>query len=149
MTRGLVSSDLEQDLWQNSFGGWISVLWSSLAEVMPEESLAVQKETFFAVIGKWLGDGKIRFFPPAVGSSTMSVARTYNCGYGRWAASYADDRPVIFWNEDPGVIVAYLKAGWPAEARDAKDESLISYFYDPSLCPGILWVDEDGGLKAS
>lgn len=108
-------------IYSDAYGLWISSLFSAIRGNNEGMSFDDQREAFFAILGLWLDQRKIRFCSP---SDPLG---------GVW--------------EVPGAhIVDYLKARWPRHATDAHDPDLNLYFYD---IPALLWVSADGRLHGS
>lgn len=109
------------EIFNDSFGLWISSLFSAISGRNPGIGFDEQKQAFFFLLEKWLEEGKIRFCRP-------------------------DDPLNQVWETDSNQIINYLKERWPTDACDEQDSDLNLYFYE---IPAILWVDSTGKLHGS
>ncbi|WP_247313703.1 hypothetical protein [Ralstonia pseudosolanacearum] len=122
---------------RDSFGLWITGLFSAISAWNPILSFQEHKEVFFCLIEQLLQAGKIKFIAPGV-DCYVSPENPHP------RLTIQDEEAQ--WHETPAAIVAYLRAQWPEHARDENDSDLVTYFYS---IPGIIWVREDGTLVAS
>lgn len=112
--------DLEK-IHSDSFGLWVSGLFSAIEGNNRGMSFTDQKQAFFEILTLWLDEGKIKFCRP--------------------------DEPLgQVWDASSREIVDYLRALWPPEAQDENDVNLNIYFYE---IPAVKWVDVDGDLHGS
>ncbi|MFS8048046.1 hypothetical protein [Rhizobium sp. BR 314] len=122
---------------RDSFGLWITGLFSAINSWNPTLSFDEHKEAFFWLIEYLLRVGKIKFIAPGADCYT-SPQNPYP------RLTIQDDEAQ--WHETPGSIVAYLRAQWPESVSAENDLDLQTYFYS---IPGIIWVGENGVLVAS
>ncbi|WP_247313718.1 hypothetical protein [Ralstonia pseudosolanacearum] len=122
---------------RDSFGLWITGLFSAISSWNPTLSFQEHKGAFFWLIEQLLQTGKIRFIAPG--------ADCYTSPENPHPRLTIQDEEAQ-WHETPAAIVAYLRAQWPEHACDVNDLDLLTYFYS---IPGIIWVGEDGVLVAS
>lgn len=111
----------EDEIYNDSFGLWISGLFSAISGHSPDISFASQKQVFFILLRKWLDEGKIHFCHP-------------------------DDPLGKPWAADADEIIHYLQERWPKSAEVEDDSDLNLYFYE---IPAILWVGPNGELVGS
>lgn len=126
-----------EEIVSDSFGLWISALFSAVCSWNPELSFCQQKDAFFSVIEYLVANGKIKFIAPGADCYVTS-----DNPHPRF--SIKDEE--CHWALDTSQIVAYLKDRWPDEVSSANEEALTVYFYK---MPGIIWVDDTGVLFAS
>lgn len=110
-----------EKIYKESFGLWLSGLFSSVCGNNPHMSFEEKKQAFFELLNLWLIEGKIVFCEPSDPLTTV-------------------------WNTDVDTIVNYLKTHWPAVASDEKDLNLNLFFFE---MPAVLWVGDDGQLHGS
>lgn len=122
---------------RDSFGLWISAIFSAIGSWNTELSFSQQKDAFFSVIEYLLVTGKIKFIAPNADCYISS-------GNPRPRFSINDEES--HWGLDAKEVVSYLKDKWPEGVVSESDEALTLYFYE---VPGIIWVDENGCLFAS
>ncbi|WP_323120833.1 hypothetical protein [Burkholderia alba] len=122
---------------RDSFGLWVSGLFSAIGSWNPMFSFEEHKDAFFWMIDRLLRDGKIKFIAPGV--DCYASPENPNPRY----TIYDKD---AHWSDVPEVIVESLRSQWPEGARDENDVDLMTYFYS---IPGIVWVGDDGSLVAS
>lgn len=111
----------KEKVYDESFGHWLSGLFSAIGGNNPEMPFMERKSAFFELVRLWLRNGKIVFCDPSDPLNTV-------------------------WKADADTIVGYLESHWPNDARDDDDPDLNLYFYE---MPAILWVGDDGGLHGS
>ncbi len=122
---------------RDSFGLWISGLFSAISSWNPTQTFEERKEAPFWLIERLLRVGKIGFVAPA--------ADCYSSPDNpRPRFTIKDDE--AHWHDVPESIVAQLRAQWAEHARDENDLALVTYFYS---IPAIIWVKDDGTLVAS
>lgn len=112
------------EIFQSSFGLWISGLFSAIKGWNPDIDWEQHKEAFFYLLKRFLDEGKVKFCPPN---------ESWHEGYD-------------VWDVPNDTIVEYLKSHWPADVTSENDLALTDYFYD---MPAILWVGPDGTLHGS
>jgi hypothetical protein len=122
---------------RDSFGLWITGLFSAISGWNPTLSFDEHKTAFFWLIERFLREGKIKFIAPGA-DCYMSAENPH--------PRLAIQDHEAHWNAPPEVIVAQLLAQWPQHTRDENDLDLLTYFYS---IPGVIWVGEDGALVAS
>ncbi|WP_057391977.1 hypothetical protein [Ralstonia solanacearum] len=122
---------------RDSFGLWITGLFSTISSWNPTLSFQEHKEAFFWLIEQQLRAGRIKFIAPG--------ADCYVSPENPHPRLTIQDEEAQ-WHETPTAIVAYLRAQWPEHASDENDSDLVTYFYS---IPGVIWVGEDGTLVAS
>ncbi|RKE24463.1 hypothetical protein B0G76_8351 [Paraburkholderia sp. BL23I1N1] len=122
---------------QDSFGLWITGLFSAIGGWNPALSFEQHKAAFFWLIEHLLRTGKIKFIAP--GADCYVSPENPHPRF-----TIHDDEAQ--WNDSPEAIVAQLRAQWPQDARDEDDLDLIAYLYS---MPGVIWVGDDGTLVAS
>ena len=108
-------------IYRDTFGLWISSLFSSVEGHNKDLSFEDQKDIFFDILQLWLDQGRIKFCTPS-------------------------DPLGEVWNVPSTIIIEYLRSHWPPGAADPHDASLNMYFYE---MPAILWVGADGKLHGS
>lgn len=121
---------------RDSFGLWITGLFSAISSWNPTLSFEEHKEAFFWLIERLLRAGKVKFIAPGADCYTSPENP-----HPRLTIQDSEAQ----WHEAPEVIVARLRAEWPEHARDENDLDLTTYFYS---IPGIIWVGADGRLVA-
>ncbi|MNJ47931.1 hypothetical protein D3C77_431080 [compost metagenome] len=126
-----------EEIVRDSFGLWISALFSAIGSWNPELSFSQQKEAFFSVIEYLLVTGKIKFIAP-----NADCYVSPDNPHPRFTINDEESH----WGGDAKQIVAYLKDKWPESVVSEGDEALTLYFYE---IPGIIWVDENGYFFAS
>lgn len=99
-------------IYDESYGLWISGLFSCISGSYPEISFENHKEIFFGILTLWLKTGRVYMRSP---ESPLSGV----------------------WVESPENIVCSLKEKWPASARHEDDINLNYYFFE---IPSIVWV---------
>lgn len=122
---------------RDSFGLWITSLFSAIGARNPDLSFKERKIAFFYLIEQLLRDGRIKFIAPGADCYTSSENP-----HPRFTIE--DDQ--AHWHESPEAIVEQLRTQWPEQASDDDDLELTTYFYS---IPGIIWVADDGTLVAS
>jgi hypothetical protein len=122
---------------RDSFGLWITSLFSAISSWNPTFSFDDHKEAFFWLIEKLLRAGKVKFIAPGIDCYTSPENP-----HPRFTIQDEEAQ----WHETPETIVAHLRAEWPEHACDENDLDLVAYFYS---IPGIIWVGADGALVAS
>lgn len=120
-----------------SFGLWITSLFSSIGSWNPSLSFEEHKEAFFWLIERLLLEGKIKFIAPGADCYTSSQNPHPKLAIHDHEAQ---------WHLAPEAMVAQLRSEWPERARDENDLDLATYFYS---IPGIIWVGENRVLVAS
>lgn len=110
----------ENKIYEDSFGLWVSGLFSAISGNYPEITFDDQKDVFFKLIHKWLNSGMILFCDP-------------------------EDPLGKAWETDADHIVEYLLGLWPSVAKSENDLDLNYYFHE---IPAILWV-KDGKIYGS
>lgn len=126
-----------EEIVRDSFGLWVSSLFSAIGSWNPSLSFEERKEGFFWLIEKMLRDGKVKFIAPGADCYTSP-----DNPHPR--LNIQDDE--AHWHEAPESIISRLHAQWPEHARNEDDIDLVTYFYS---IPGIIWVGEGGRLVAS
>ena len=121
----------------DSFGLWVSGLFSAISSWNPTLSFEEHRDAFFWLIEQLLRAGKIRFIAPGADCYT-----SHKNPYPRFTIN--DDEAQ--WREAPEEIVAQLRSEWPEHTCNESDLDLVTYFYS---IPGIIWIGEDGTLVAS
>jgi hypothetical protein len=120
----------------DSFGLWISSLFSAISGRNPEISFEDHKESFFWLIAHLLTTGKIKFIAPGadcyISPSNLNPRFTIHDTDAHWQAS-------------PREIINYLRGRWPSNASQENDPDLLVYFYE---IPSVIWVSETGELVA-
>ncbi|RBB31700.1 hypothetical protein DPV79_40630 [Burkholderia reimsis] len=116
----------------DSFGLWVTGLFSAISSWNPSFSFEKHKEAFFRLTEQLLRTGKIKFIAPGADCYT--------------SPQNPHPRFTIQDEEAPEAIVAYLRAQWPEHVLDENDLELVTYFYS---IPAVIWVGEDGALVAS
>lgn len=117
----------------DSFGLWISGLFSSVSGHYPELSFSQKGNLFFQVVERLLNEGKIKFIAPGadcyVSPSNPHPSLTINDEAAHWNVGVPD-------------IIAFLKKMWPVDVNSEDDIDWIVYFYE---LPGVIWLTSDGG----
>jgi hypothetical protein len=108
-------------IYSDSFGLWISGLFSAIEGNNPGLTFADQKDAFFGILKRWLDEGKVKFCKPS-------------------------DPLGAVWQGSTDEILMFLQERWPQHAKDEHDIDLNNYFYD---LPALLWVGPDGKLFGS
>lgn len=108
-------------IYKDSFGLWISGLFSAIEGNNPGLAFVDQKDVFFELLKRWLDEGKVKFCKP--GDPLGEV-----------------------WHASSDEIFRFLRAGWPQHAKDEHDIDLNNYFYD---LPAILWVGPGDKISSS
>lgn len=108
----------------DSFGLWISGLFSAISGWNPDISFQNHQGVFFELLEKLLYDGKVKFCPPNE----------------LWKEGYD------IWDADVPTIISYLQSHWPEGVESENGIALTDYFY---AMPAILWVDSDGTMHGS
>lgn len=121
----------------DSFGLWISSLFSSIGSWNSSFSFDERKETFFDLIEILLHAGRVKFVAPGA-DCYVSIDKQNS--------RYTINDEEAQWNESPEIISKILREQWPAHVSNDEDVDLIAYFYS---IPAIIWVAEDGTLVAS
>ncbi|MGO4330129.1 hypothetical protein [Cupriavidus sp. M-11] len=122
---------------RDSFGLWITGLFSAISAWNRTLSFEEHKTAFFWLIEQLLRAGKIKFAAPRADCYTSPENP-----HPRFTIH--DDEAQ--WHEPPEAIVAHLRAQWPKHAHNENDLDLVTYFYS---IPGVIWVGDDGTLVAS
>jgi len=130
------------DLSRGPFGSWINGLFIAVTPPYdpqyPILSFDEQKELFFRLLERLLREGRVVLIPP------LDVSR-YPDGRRRESIKRrvqdGDDR---IWDEDPKIMVEYIRKTIPAEAVHEDDLVLHLYWYS-SACPHIGWVHPETG----
>lgn len=125
------------DIVRDSFGLWITGLFSAISGWNPSLSFEEHKDAFFYLLEMLLRIGKIKFIAPGADCYVSP-------GNPRPRLTINDDE--AHWHEIPERIVAELRAQWPEHVRDENDLDLSTYFYS---IPGIIWIGEDGEFIAT
>jgi hypothetical protein len=107
-----------EKIYSDSFGLWVSGLFSAIEGNNRGLSFDNQREAFFEIIKLWLDQGGIKFCKPTDPLSEV-------------------------WHVRSDQIVEYLKSHWPQHATNEDDDDLNMYFYE---IPAIFWVGSDGKL---
>lgn len=131
------SIDHIDEIVRDSFGLWISALFSAISSWNPTLSFEEHKEAFLWLIERLLRAGKIKFIAPG--------ADCYMSPENPHPRLTIQDHEA-HWHETPEAIVAQLRVQWPRNACDGGDADLVTYFYS---IPGVIWVGDDGVLVAS
>jgi len=118
LTREIANLD---KIYRETFGLWMSSLFSAIEGNNENMRFEEQKEAFFDILRLWLDEGKIKFCKPS-------------------------DPLGEVWDVPGAVIVEYLRFHWPHRAADPDDAELNIYFYE---MPALLWVGSDGRLHGS
>ena len=121
----------------DSFGLWISSLFSAIGGRNPDISFEHQKEAFFWLIEYLLKNEKIKFLAPG-----MDCYISPNNPHPEFTINDLE----AHWKASPQAIVSYLRERWPSTVSDANDIALTTYFYE---IPGVIWVGDNGQLIAS
>jgi hypothetical protein len=108
----------------DSFGLWISGLFSAISGWNSGIAFEEHKVAFFELLEMLLKNGKVKFCPPKE----------------FWKEGYE------VWDADVQTIIQYLQVRWPENAISENDLALTDYFYE---IPAILWVSADGRLHGS
>lgn len=112
----------KDEIVSNAFGLWLSALFSNIGGYNPELNFTQQRDEFFELISELLEKNTIKFAAPnEIWSKQNDV-----------------------WQATPQIIVDYLREKWPPHAES--ESQLTDYFFD---VPAVLWVEEDGSLRAS
>lgn len=111
----------EEKIYKESFGLWLSGLFSAIGGNNPTMPFEERRRAFFDLLRLWLRKNKIAFCNPS-------------------------DPLNAIWEADAETIVSYLESHWPSDANDENDPDLNIYFYE---MPAILWVEDDGQLIGS
>ncbi|WP_080965601.1 hypothetical protein [Chromobacterium subtsugae] len=109
---------------KDSFGLWISALFSAAKGGGEDVSFEEQKGIFFHLLRVFLQEGRVKFCPPNE----------------LWCEGYD------VWDVDVDSILNYFLTHWPSDVNSENDIKLTDYFYD---MPAILWVADDGTLHGS
>ncbi|WP_246182224.1 hypothetical protein [Pandoraea capi] len=125
------------DILRDSFGLWISGLFSSIGAWNPKMTFEEKKEAFFGVVYELLEKGRVKFIAPGA-DCYVSPKNPHP------SLTIFDES--AHWREPPGVIVKKLRSRWPPQVKDENDVELAVYFYS---IPAIIWVRDDGSLVAS
>ncbi|MFW0889394.1 UNVERIFIED_CONTAM: hypothetical protein MKS84_22165 [Pseudomonas sp. JL1] len=126
-----------EEIVRDSFGLWISALFSAIGSWNPEFTFEQRKDTFFYIIEHLLVNGNIKFIKPGA-DCYISPDNPYP------QLSISDEE--AHWDLDAKEIVSYLRERWPASAVSENDGELTVYFYD---IPGVIWIDESGRFFSS
>ncbi|MBZ5795208.1 hypothetical protein K8353_34330 [Burkholderia contaminans] len=122
---------------KNSFGLWISGLFSAISGSSPGIAFDSHRDAFFRIVEYLLQTGRIKFIAPEadcyVSPEHPNPRFTIHDYEAHWQAS-------------PHEIVSYLRARWPEDAGHEHDLLLVDYFYS---LPGVIWRGDDGRLVAS
>lgn len=113
-----------EEIASDSFGLWISGLFSAISGWNPDISFQDQKVAFFVILERFLEEGRIRFCPP-------NELWKEGCD---------------IWHADTQTILQYFRMHWPDNVSSENDIALTDYFY---AMPAILWVGRDGTLHGS
>jgi hypothetical protein len=122
---------------RDSFGLWITGLFSAISGRNPSLTFEEHKEAFFWLLERLLCSGKLKFIAPG--------ADCYVSPDNPHPRFTINDKEA-HWHESAEAIVAQLRSQWPEQAHDENDLDLLTYFYS---IPGIVWVGEGGELVAS
>ena len=121
----------------DSFGLWISSLFSAIGARNPDFTFEDQKTAFFWLIENLLRDGKIKFIAPG--------ADCYASPENPHPHLTIEDE-AAHWHKSPEFIVNQLLTHWPKDAHDENDIEISLYFYS---IPGVIWIGKNGELVAS
>ncbi len=133
----MTSVEHAAEIIQDSFGLWISGLFSAVRGYNPWMTFAQQKKAFFSLIEYMLVMGKIKFIAPGADCYISP-----NNPFPRFTIHDSE----AHWKASPKEIVEYLIAHWPEDALDENDVNILLYFYE---MPGVIWVREDGSFVGS
>lgn len=122
---------------RNSFGLWVSAIFSEIGSWNTEFTFKQRKDAFFYMIEYLLVNGKIKFIKP-MADCYISPDNPHP------TLSIYDE--AAHWDLGVNEILSYLRNGWPESAESESDVELIVYFYE---IPGVIWIDENGCLFAS
>jgi len=130
------------DLSRGPFGSWINGLFSTVTPPYdpqyPILRFDEQKELFFQLLERLLSEGRVVLIPP------LDISR-YSDGRRRESIKRrvqdGDDR---IWDEDPRIMVEYMRKTFPADAVHEDDLVLNDYWYS-TACPQIGWVHPETG----
>ncbi|UTM59442.1 hypothetical protein L4174_022355 [Photobacterium sp. CCB-ST2H9] len=111
----------ENEIFTDSFGLWVSGLFSAISGHIPEVSFDEQKDIFFTLLTNWMNEGKVFFCSPEGPLET-------------------------FWDAENDEIISYLKRLWPESVTSELDSDLNLYFYE---IPAIVWVGPGGTFIGS
>lgn len=103
-------------VFRESYGLWISALFSALDSRMGNVDFSLKKEAFFDILELWLNDGKIAF-------------------------CHQEDPLGKIWNTNTPSIIKFLKEMWPSGVNSSLDEKLNFYFFE---IPAVLWRTDKG-----
>ena len=122
---------------EDSFGLWITGLFSAISGNSPGMAFHSHRDAFFRVVEHLLQTGRIKFIAPGadcyVSPEHTNPRFTINDRQAQWHAS-------------PDEIISYLRDRWPEAACHEHDRLLLDYFYS---IPAVIWVGDDGTLVAS
>ncbi|KVC60420.1 hypothetical protein WI73_04115 [Burkholderia ubonensis] len=122
---------------EDSFGLWITGLFSAISGHMPGISFERHRDTFFQIVEHLLKTGKIKFIAP--GADCYVSPERPN-------PRYTIDNHDAQWHAPPREIVSYLRDKWPTTATHEDDLVLLDYFYG---IPCVICVRDDGTMTAS
>lgn len=122
---------------RDSFGLWISALFSAIGSWNPEFSFEQRKEAFLFLVEHLLITEKIKFIKPGA-DCYVSPKNPHP------RLSISDE--LAHWDLDAKEIVACLRNAWPGDVNSECDEELTVFFYE---IPAVIWIDEHGGFCAS
>ncbi|MBX7276957.1 hypothetical protein ACLBW8_27255 [Pseudomonas sp. M5A4_2d] len=122
---------------RDSFGLWVSALFSSIGSWNPEFTFEQRKDAFFYMVECLLVNGKIKFIKPGADcyispSNPLPKLSIYD--------------EAAHWDLSVKEIISYLREGWPKGAESENDVELTVYFYE---IPGVIWIDKNGCFFAS
>ena len=127
----------EKEIVRDSFGLWISGLFSAVCGWNKNASFIEKKEFFFLILERLLIERKVIFILPGadcyVSPANPNPKLTVENVEAQWRAPVSE-------------IISFLRSRWPDSVNDENDENLKYYFYE---LPGLIWVGEDGRLVAS
>lgn len=103
---------------EDCFAHWITCLWGKYRDDFTFEE---NKEAFFYLLERLLREGRVAFSPPE-----DPLCRQH-----------------MRWKAPPEEVIAFLKRGWPTEAKDEYDSAINDYFYDLERCPSTAWLGDD------
>ncbi|KJZ33237.1 MULTISPECIES: hypothetical protein [Pseudomonas] len=126
-----------KEIERDSFGLWLSALFSAIGSWNPGLTFDQQKDAFFYMIEYLLVNGKIKFIKPGA-DCYISPDNPH--------PKFSIDDKRSHWDLDAKQIVSCLKESWPEGVVSECDGELTIYFYE---IPGVIWIDENGLFFAS
>jgi hypothetical protein len=126
-----------EEIVRDSFGLWISALFSAIGFWNPDFTFQQRKEAFFYIVESLLESGRIKFIRPGA-DCYVSPANPH--------PELTIEDKMAHWDLGVKEIVCYLRCGWPESAVSDEDIDLTLYFYE---LPGVIWIDDKGRFFAS